>query len=271
MKLKSNLTDRDYDFLIDTVSPEVRDKQQLRRVIKEDDDVRNTYLNDEKVFRRIVGDEDMFLHVSPALFFEVLLRRAVADLEEIGYTLEKTRHMKIPIFDSNQVRELLAQQNLLLYLADMLSSFTKIESHVMYVKMREGILEKIRFNNMDIHSLMRFCDAVENEIQLALYKRIADICLFILGIFPDSIEPGYRYPSSGQLRPLFRGKPRLSPEDYETEGRKFYKLAAEHHAAKELDLSEIFETLHEHFIQLKKPLNFIADHYLQYTRNKLFI
>jgi hypothetical protein len=63
----------------------------------------------------------------------------------------------------------------------------------------------------------------------------------------------------------------LSPEDYETEGRKFYKLAAEHQAAKELDLSEIFETLHEHFIQLKKPLNFIADHYLQYTRNKLFI
>jgi hypothetical protein len=55
MKLKSNLTDRDYDFLIDTVSPEVRDKQQLRRVIKEDDDVRNTYLTDEKVFRRILG------------------------------------------------------------------------------------------------------------------------------------------------------------------------------------------------------------------------
>jgi hypothetical protein len=106
---------------------------------------------------------------------------------------------------------------------------------------------------------------------MGFYKRIADICLFILGIFPDYAERDYRHPFSGQVRPHIRGKVRISPEDYEKEGRKFYKLAAEHPSAKELDLSEVFWALHENFQKAKKPLNFIADHYLQYTRHKFLM
>jgi hypothetical protein len=39
----------------------------------------------------------------------------------------------------------------------------------------------------------------------------------------------------------------MGAEDYEKEGRKFYRLAAEHPSAKELDLSDVFWTLHEDF------------------------
>jgi hypothetical protein len=112
---------------------------------------------------------------------------------------------------------------------------------------------------------------VEDEHRLGFYKRIADICLFILGIYPDYAESEYRYPFSGHARPQFRGKIRISPEEYEKEGRKFYKLAAEHRSAKELDLSETFWALHENFQKAKKPLNFIAEVYLQYKRHKLFV
>jgi hypothetical protein len=111
---------------------------------------------------------------------------------------------------------------------------------------------------------------VEDEYRFGFYKRIADICLFILGIFPEYAEHEYRYPFSGQVRPQIRGKVRMSPEDYEKEGRKFYKLAAEHQSAKELDLFQVFWALHENFQKAKKPLNFIAEHYLQYKRHKLF-
>jgi hypothetical protein len=38
----------------------------------------------------------------------------------------------------------------------------------------------------------------------------------------------------------------------------------------EFDLSEIFWALHQDFPKAKKPLNFIAEHYLQYKRHKLF-
>jgi hypothetical protein len=117
---------------------------------------------------------------------------------------------------------------------------------------------------------MALCEVVEDEQRLGFYKRIADICLFILGIFPDYAEREYRYPFSGQLRSQFRGKGRISPEEYEKEGRNFYKLAAEHKSAKELELSEVFWVLHENFQKAKKPLNFIAEHYLQYQRHKLF-
>ncbi len=179
--------------------------------------------------------------------------------------------MKIPVFDSKEVSDFLTKESLLLYLADMLASFTKIQSYTLSFRIRNGVWEKIRFNDLDILSLMNFCQAAGDEDRMGFYKRIADICLFVLGIFPDYAERDYRYPSSGQVRPHIRGKVRISPEDYEKEGRKFYKLAAEHPAAKELDLSEVFWALHENFQKAKKPLNFIADHYLQYTRHKFLM
>ena len=123
---------------------------------------------------------------------------------------------------------------------------------------------------MDIYSLMSFCKVVANEYRFGFYKRIADICLFILGLFPDYVERDYRYPASGKIRPQIPGKVRISPEAYEKEGRKFYKLAAEHQAAKEQDLSDVFRELCESFQKAKKPLNFISEHYLHYQRYKLF-
>ena len=179
--------------------------------------------------------------------------------------------MKIPVFDAGDVVELLTKESLLVYLADMLSSFTRIESYAISFRVKEGVWHKIRFNDLDMQSLMSFCDVVEDEYRLGFYKRIADICLFILGLFPDYVEREYRYPFSGHLRPPLLGKGRISPEDYEEEGRKFYRLAAEHPSAQEMDLSEVFWALHGNFQQAKKPLNFIAEHYLHYKRSKLFV
>ena len=94
------LSDKDLDFLIETVHPEVIDKLKLRQIIREDEAFRNTFIADEKVFRRLMDDEEIFLKISPTLFFEVLLRRVVNDLKGASYTLERTSTMKIPIFDT---------------------------------------------------------------------------------------------------------------------------------------------------------------------------
>ena len=265
------LSDKDLNFLVETASPEVADKNRLKQIIGNDEDFRSSFLTDERVFKRVMGDDEIFLRISPALFFEVLLRKAAQDLEEASYTIERSRTMKIPVFDTREVAEFLAKESLLLYLADMLSSFTKIESYAISIRVRKGVWKKIRFNDLDIHSLMSFCEAVEEEHRLGFYKRIADICLFILGIFPDYAECDYRYPFSRQLRPQIRGRLRISPEHYEKEGRRFYKLAAEHHTARELSLSGVFWTLHGDFQKARKPLNFIAEHYLSYHRKRVFI
>jgi hypothetical protein len=270
-KISIGLSERDLDFLIETVHPEVVDKLKLREIIREDEGFRNTFIADEKVFSKLMDDEEIFLKISPILFFEILLRRVVNDLKGVSYTLERTSRMKIPVFDTKEVVDLLTQEPLLDYLANMLSSFTKIENYLIWFKTKTGNLEKIQFNDLDILSLMGLCEVVEDEYRLGFYKRIADICLFILGLFPDYAEREYRYPFSGHVRPGFLGKVRISPEEYEKEGRRFYKLAAEHQSAKEMNLAEVFWTLHENFLKAKKPLNFIAEFYLRYKKQKLFV
>jgi len=271
MRLKSfRLSERDLEFLIETASPGVMDLYRLKQIIRQDEDFRNKFIGDERVFRRMMDDEEISLKISPTLFFEILLRKAVNDLEQASYTLEKASTMKIPVFDTKDVVAILTKNSLLVYLADMLSSFTKIESYAISFRIRKGIWKKFRFNDLDIHSLMSFCEAVEDNYRFTFYKRIADICLFILGVFPDYAERNYRYPFSKAVRPQIGGKIRISPEQYEKEGRKLYKLAAEHHSAKELVLSDVFWALHGNFQKVKKPLNYISENYLQYKRHRFF-
>ena len=271
LKFRSlRLTDKDLDFLVETASPGVIDKPKLKQILREDEKFRNTFVEDEKVIRRLMDEEEIFLKISPALFFEILLKRVARDLKEVGYTIEKTGTTKVPVFDTKNVTEFLSKEYLLEYLADMLSSFTRIETYAINLRIGNHIFERIRFNDLDMFSLKALCDEVDDEYRLGFYKRIADICLFILGIFPDYAEYDHRYPFSGQLRPQFRGKVRMGAEDYEKEGRKFYRLAAEHPSARELDLSDVFWTLHENFPKAKKPLNFVAEHYLRYKRYRFF-
>ncbi len=266
----TRLSDQDLDFLIETAYPGVVDKPKLKQILREDEGFLETFITDERVFRRLMDDEEVFLKISPRFFFEILLRRAATDLKESSYTFEKTGTQKIPVFDTREIVGLLTTEPVLLYLADMLASFTRIESYTFSVKIGKGLKEKIRFNDLDLFSLKSFCEAVEEEFRFAFYRRIADICLFILGIFPDYANQDYRYPFSHQVRPQTGGKARMSPEEYEKEGRKFYQLAAEHPAAQELHLAGVFRALHENFEKAKKPLNFITDHYLQMKRQKLF-
>jgi len=257
------LSGRDLDFLAETAFPEVTDKGRLKEIIKEDQDFKNTFIQDAKVFRRVMDDDGILLKISPGLFFEILLRKAASDLEAVSDASEKTSAMKIPVFDAKDVVELLGKESLLGYLAHMLSSFTKTGSHDVSFRTKDGNMTKIRFSDLDIGSLKALSETVDDVHRLGFYKRIADICLFVLGIFPDYAESSCRYPLSGETRPQIGTMARIGPEDYEREGRKFYKLAAEHESAKGLALSQVFWALHDNFQKAKKPLNFISQHYLQ--------
>ncbi len=268
--VKGYMTDKDLDFLIESTSPEVLDKTRLKQIIMEDEDFRNSFVSDDRVFSRLMNDDKVFLKISPALFFEILLRRAAKELEEAHFTVEKSGFSKVPVFDTHEVVELLAKGPLLKYLAHMLSSFTKVKSYALSFKVKKGVWRKIQFSDLDIHTLMSFSEAVEDNYKINLYKRIADICLFILGMYPEYAERDYRYPFSGQLRPSIRGKLRISPEDYEEKGRKFYKLAAEHESPRNPELADVFWSLHGNFHVATKPLNFISERYLYYTKKKFF-
>ena len=263
-------TETDLEFLIEAASPEVRDKAKLRHLLREDEDFRNGFIGDKKTCEKVLDDEEVFLRISPHLYFQILLRKTFIDLQSASHTIEKAGTQKIAVFDTKDVIDLLSEREVVMYLADMLSSFTRVESYTLTYRVKKGSWRKIRFNDLDIDSLIRFCAVVEDDHRLGFFQRIADICLFIMGVFPEYVRFSYQYPYSGEKRPHLVGWIRRSMEDYELEGKKYYKLAAEHEASRKLGLSKVFWLLYQNFQTAKKPLNFMAEHYLHYKRRTLF-
>jgi hypothetical protein len=262
--------DADLEFLAATGAPEVGDRQRLKRLLAEDGDFREAFLEDERVFRRIILDKDAFLRISPRLYFEVLLRRTRREIAGVGHTIEQGGSRKIAVFDAGRVVDLLSHRAALLYLADMLASFTRVESYTLHYRAREGAWRKQVFSDMDIDSLERLCEAVSEEHRLAFYKRIADVCLFVLGMFPEHAGAAHGGPAPGSPRSHMAGRGRRSAEDFAEEGRRFYGMAAEHPAASSLEVSSIFRLFRDDFLAAKKPLNFIADRYLRSQRRAFF-
>jgi len=266
---KGSLSDRDLDFIVGEAAPEFEDKERLKALIREDEDFRRELVGHDRVFRRVM-EEEGFLRISPTVYFEILLRRAIKELAGHGHTLEKSGAYTVAVLDSEEVAGLFSEEPVGYYLADMLSSFTRVENYVMSVRIGKGLYRRVRFNNMDVEGMKKWCDAVDEEYRLWLYKRVADICLFILGVFPEYARSGTRYPLSGELRPGRARRGRKNAEAYREEGVRFYKLAAEHPAASEFELSDMFRLLHEKFNTARKPLNFIAEAYLRNRKRRVF-
>ena len=225
-----------------------------------------------KVFQRIMllDEGEITTSITPRFLFEVLLRTAQFELKNRGYTIERSSSMKVPVFDSRAVVDFMENREVIRYLADMLTSFTKIQSYTIPIRVRKGFWRRIRFNDMDIDSLMRYCQTIEETSRFRIYKRIADLCLFLLGIFPEHVTPVLSSSFPGQTGSRMFGRMRRSAQEYAEEGRRFYKLAAEHQDSSKTGSTGVLLRLHEQFDLAKKPLNYISESLIQFKKVKLF-
>jgi len=260
----------DLQFMAGTLMPGTRITEHTLDAIRSDDRFIEAMLDDDRLFEKLMAEEDVLLLISPWLFFNVLLRRARHDLERETFTLERRHQQKVVIFDTDRVIELLDQEALRDYLAAMLASFTRVESVTVRVRVREHLWRKYRTNTFDVEGLTAYCQTLDESMRFGCYRRIGDVCLFLTGMFPEHIEAQYRYPLTRQLRPRMKGRIVTSREDYEAYGRAFYRLAAEHEQAASQGMADVLATLAEDFIVAEKPLAFLADRYLRFTRHKLF-
>ncbi len=261
------LSNNDLMFVLETLSPELKSRMDT---IKDDEEIILGMLEDSRLFSRIMNDDEIMLKISPKLFFTVLMIKARIDLNREVYTIERDRHHKIPVFDIEKVRELINDDDILNYLIDMLVSFTRTESQTIYyvVKGRRG-LRKIKFSDIDVFDMIRLADMIEEEMRFPVYKRIGDICLWLLGIFPEYVMPRSFIPSNLSIRVGFRYK--LTFEEYEEIGRTFYKLASNAYDAKIFGLDKPLSILSEEFTIAEKPLNLISERYLVFRKDKWFI
>ena len=116
-----DLTDTDLAFVVAQTAPDSANPARLAALVREDPDFRKAMIGDERVLEGVLNDEEVFLKVSPALYFEVLLRGSLKELETAAYTVERSGRSSIPVFDTSEVTELLMRDGIIEYLAHMLS------------------------------------------------------------------------------------------------------------------------------------------------------
>lgn len=106
-------TETDLDFVVDAAAPEAQNKESLKQLILEDADFRKALLENDRVFNRLMVDEEAFLKISTPLYFEVLLRKSRNELGAATHTIERTGRESIPVFDTREVMELLGEPGVL--------------------------------------------------------------------------------------------------------------------------------------------------------------
>lgn len=237
---------------MDSLATDTRERATLARAVREDRDIREAVLADDRVFHALLHTEEAFLNVSGNLFFTVLLLRALKDLRDRGYTLEREGDITMPVFDSAEVCEFLQPEQIRDYLVAVLAGFVKSEQRMVVTRRRDGQPRAMRVNDLDLRSLIRFCRAIDEEHRFDLYCHIADLCLFASGVFSADRVWGH------------------SAATWREQGTLFYSLAAGHRHATYHELGDTLNALSENFTLAVKPLRLIADRYLGAMRDEVF-
>lgn len=265
-----HLSDSDLEFLLEANDVAAPDRPAVGQRLQRDALLRRSMTQTEEVFQRLLHDEELVVRISPDLYFEILLRKARKDLQQITHTVERAGSLAVPVFDTSEVLDLLEDEAVLSYLSVMLGSFTRVGGTTLELRGKGRARRRVHYSDLDIRSLMRLAEALDQGRRLDVYRRIGDVCLFMLGMFPDFAEAQYRYPHSGEVRPQLGGRlPRISPDEYQARGRHFYRLAAEHRAARGRAVGAVFWALHDGFSRALKPLNFISRIYLLSSQRAL--
>lgn len=261
MKCVMKLSDADLRFVVETLVSNRSDHGKIIESLKGKEDFLEPMLNDPRLAQRLMNEEEAFVRVSPFLMFSILLRRVRADLEERDFVLEiEESGKRVPIFHARQVVELLAEPATLEYLTEMLCSFVRTNTAVLYWKER-GHWRKRRICDINLDDMISLCQLVEPEFRPRIYKRIADIALFLTGIYPDHAGVWVSRPHT-----FTRGERSIA--DYESEGRRFYALAAR--CATPPWTQSLFEQLAENFTLARHALNTLSDGYLKSLRSRFF-
>lgn len=256
------LSDHDLQFVAETIWGEGSGARDALDRLRVRDDLLDVMLEDDRLVRRLLGDEQILLRVSPRLVFTVLLRRVSRDLQERPYTLERTTAETVAVFDAPQVRRFIAEPAIGTYLVDLLTSFVRTETITVWMRRGERYRRR-RFSTMSLEDMIEFAGLVVEEEAPAVFRRIADIALFTSGIFPDCLRPGRVGPRGVARLPAI---PR-TVETYEEQGRRFYRLAAQPEQGAE---GRVLALLAEEFPAARKSLAMLSDRYLRWTRLSWF-
>jgi len=236
--------------------------------VTRDPDSLDLVLEEEEIFKKVVQSEDVFVRISPYLYFELLLRQAIRDIKRDAYTLEQVGYKtRVPVFDSQKVLEVLSQDEIRDYLVELLVSFIRVNQFTIYLNRGRGIYFKKVLSDMDFDLLVEMSEIVDEPYRFVFLKRAGDLALFLSGIFPEQLF-GERSHSLAKNRRLVSWTNK--GEDLEKKGSELYHKASESEIAKEKELSPVLTMMADNFTFTKKPLNVMADRYLYLRKHDIF-
>src|SRR5438270_13019844 len=227
------------------------------------------------------GDDRGLADVSPFLTFAVAVHRTRARLETVTYVAEPwAARQRIPVFDGGRLRELLADPAVRFFLVELLASYTHVSSGSTWQRTRRGWRRR-RFSELDPVRLAGLLEVVDPVERAGVFRRLGDLALFLAGVFPD--HPLIGDLGGASIDRLFRVSGLAPPGDDRPGGRqllellgpRWYRAAAKSVRTHAFDQPvpatvAVVEKVAERFLDARRILNTVTDHYLFPLRQRWF-
>jgi hypothetical protein len=182
-----HLSDGDLALLARARQAENR-PEMLRRSLLEGPGGIEDVLASQEVFEVVFGgggEGGPLVGVSPFLVFAVAVAQAVRQLDSATYVPDWTGvGRRTPVFDVVRLREFASSPWRRLFLAELLSSYTRVASGSVVVRTRRG-LRRHRFSELDPVRLAGLLEVVSDAERPGVLRRLGDLSLFLTGVFPD--------------------------------------------------------------------------------------
>jgi hypothetical protein len=217
--------------------------------------------------------------ISPFLAFATAVHRTAAVLETATFVEERwAPRVRIPVFDVAALRELLSDPLRRYFLVELLASYTRVASGVTWTRTARGWRRR-RFSELDPARLAQLLEVVDPTERSGIYRRLGDLALFLLGVFPDhppAISSGVateRLLRLSGLRSDEQAAQLGTPELLELLGARWYGAAV---ASASASGSPVTTTLAVaghmagHFRDARRVLNAVTDRYLFSIREQWF-
>jgi hypothetical protein len=229
-------------------------------------------------------DRDPLLLASPFLVFSVLVGRVAGDLEQTAFVEEWLAPGRtVPVFDVASLRDLLAVPGHRVFLAELLASYTRVTSGVVWQRTPRGWRRR-RYSDLDAVRLAGLLEVVPAEQRAAVCRRLGDLSLFLSGVFPEHaaahpLQPrqidrvrrlldatGLDVPSPVPEEAALASGPRRGVWLLEWLGRRGYRLAQRGGGADGMELAPFITG----FGRARRVLNLLTRRYLFPTRERWF-
>ncbi len=216
--------------------------------------------------------------VSPFLAFATAVHRTAALLETASFVEERwAPRVRIPVFDTAALRALVSDPLRRYFLVELLASYTRVTSGVTWTRTARGWRRR-RFSELDPTRLAELLEVVEINERSGVYRRLGDLALFLLGVFPDHVPVlGSGAASDRLLRLSALGRDRVadlgSKDILEILGARWYAAAVSSAAANGTPLTASLAVagyVAEHFRDARRVLNAVTDRYLFPLREQWF-